>query len=123
METTLLIGRILLGGYFVLGGINHFSQKASLTGYAQSKNIPLPGLSVMVTGLLMIAGGLGILLWQFVPVAILLLVLFLLPTTILMHAFWKQTDDAAKQSDMREFLKNMGLLGALLILYSVSNLF
>ena len=123
MEETLLVGRILLGGYFILSGINHMTHKAGLTSYAQSKGIPFPMLSVLITGILLTLGGLGILLWQYVDIALLLLVLFLLPTTILMHSFWRETDASARQSDMREFQKNMGLLGAILILYSVSNLF
>lgn len=37
METIFLIGRIILGGYFLYNAYNHFTELDALTGYAQSK--------------------------------------------------------------------------------------
>ena len=62
METTMLyLGRILFGGYFIYGGFNHFKMLDMMSGYAQSKGVPMPKLSVAFSGLLLFAGGLSVL--------------------------------------------------------------
>jgi uncharacterized membrane protein YphA (DoxX/SURF4 family) len=39
------------------------------------------------------------------------IVLFLLPVTLIMHAFWADHDPAKRQVDMINFTKNIALLG------------
>lgn len=115
-----LIGRILLGGYFLRAAIvGHFMSHAALTGYAQSKGVPSPGPAVLLTGLLLLVGGLGILLGAYVPWAVLALVLFLLPVSFMMHAYWKDTDPGMKMGDQVNFWKNLALLGAALCLLAI----
>jgi|AntRauTorckE6833_2_1112554.scaffolds.fasta_scaffold60204_2 uncharacterized membrane protein YphA (DoxX/SURF4 family) len=119
MEIIFLIGRILLGGYFLYSGINHFRNVEELTGYAGSKNLPAPKWAVIFTGALLTLGGIGVVLGVFPELAILLLILFLLPTTLIMHDFWNADEDA-KQSEMTDFLKNIALIGALLMLLALA---
>lgn len=45
----------------------------------------------------------------------LLLIVFLVPVTLMMHAFWKETDPQAKQAEQVAFNKNLALIGAALI--------
>jgi len=66
MEYLFLLGRILLGGYFIKNGYNHLKNLNMLTGYAQSKGVPMPKIAVFVTGLMLLFGGLGILLGVYV---------------------------------------------------------
>jgi len=114
-----ILGRILLGGYFIMSGVNHFQHLKHLTGYAQSKGVPMPLTAVWVTGLMMLLGGAGILLGVYVEISILLLSLFLLVTTIMMHQFWKVTDQTARMGEEINFKKNMALLGALLMFLAI----
>jgi putative oxidoreductase len=117
METTLLyIGRILFGGYFAFGGFNHFKMLDTMSGYARSKGAPMPKLSVAFSGVLLIVGGLSVLFDILPGFGLVALVLFLLPVTFIMHAFWKVQDPAAKMHEMVNFMKNIALLGAVLIL-------
>ena len=116
MVYILLLGRILLGGYFIMAGFNHFKHLQNMTGYAQSKGVPMPRESVLLTGVMMLLGGLGILLWIYVTWSIYLLVLFLLVTTFKMHQFWNITDPMQKMGEEINFKKNLALLGALLML-------
>ena len=51
----------------------------------------------------------------------LLLVLFLLPVTVMMHDFWKAVDPEAKQTEMISFNKNLALIGGALILFYFVN--
>lgn len=115
-----LIGRILFGGYFLLMAWNHFTKVGALAGYAQSKGVPMPQAAVLVGGVLLLAGGLGILLGAYVEWAVLALVLFLVPVSFAMHNFWAVADPTMKMADMINFQKNMALLGAALMMLSVS---
>ncbi len=114
-----VLGRILLGGYFIMSGFNHFKNLAGTTGYAQSKGVPMAKEAVMLTGAMMILGGAGILLGVYVQCAITLLALFLIGVTPKMHAYWKDTDPMQKMGNRINFYKNLGLLGAILMLAAI----
>ena len=119
MEYLFVLGRVLLGGYFILSGINHFKNVQGLAGYARSKGVPMAKEGVLLSGLMMILGGLGVLLGVYIQVSILLLVLFLLVTSLKMHQYWKVTDGMARMGEEINFKKNLALLGALLMLLSL----
>ena len=114
-----LLGRILLGGYFIQNAYNHFKNVDSLTGYAQSKGVPWAKASVLITGLMMLLGGLGILLGVYVEISVLLLSVFLLGTLWKMHRYWEVSDPMARMGEYVNFYKNLGLLGAILILLAI----
>lgn len=118
MNVLFLIGRILLGGYFLNSGINHFRNLEFMSGYAGSKNVPMPKAAVIVTGLLLLAGGAGVVLGMLPQIAILLLLLFLLPTTLIMHDFWNAGEDE-KMNEQINFMKNFALIGALLMFFVI----
>ncbi|MFY9457749.1 MAG: DoxX family membrane protein [Candidatus Spechtbacterales bacterium] len=119
MDIFFLIGRILFGGFFVMSGINHFMKVGMMAQYTASKNVPSPKFAVMVTGLLLILGGLGILLGVYVELAVLALALFFVPVSFKMHNFWAVQDPQQKMAEMVNFLKNMALLGAALMTLAI----
>ncbi len=122
MEATaylFILGRIFLGVYFIMSGTNHFKNLGMLTGYAQSKGVPMPKEAVLLTGLMMFLGGWGILLGVYIEISILLLSVFLVVTTLTMHQYWKVTDQMARMGEMVNFHKNLGLLGAILMLLAI----
>ncbi|MDQ3304266.1 MAG: DoxX family protein [Actinomycetota bacterium] len=92
MAILLLLGRILFGGFFIMSGINHFTNVKMMAGYSASKNVPAPGLAVIATGVLLVAGGLSIVLGFLPVVGLALLILFLIPTSVMMHNFWTVED-------------------------------
>ena len=111
-----LLGRILLGGYFLQNAYSHFKNTDGLAGYSQSKGVPAPKASVIITGIMMLLGGLGILLGVYVEYAVFLLALFLLGTLVKMHRYWEATDPAARMGEHINFYKNLALLGAVLLM-------
>lgn len=119
MEISLLIGKILFGGYFIYSGLNHFRSTEMLAGYAKSKNVPMPKASVLLSGAMMVLGGLGVLLGMYVKISLALIAAFLLVASFAMHAFWKESDQAAKMGDMVNFTKNIALIGAILMLIAL----
>ena len=57
MKAPFLIGRAMLGGFFIYNGIHHFQEAEMMAGYAKSKKLPLPKAAVIGTGVAMVAGG------------------------------------------------------------------
>ena len=119
MEYLFILGRVLLGGYFIRSGYMHFKHLAMMTGYAQSKGVPMASGAVMLTGLMMLFGGAGVLLGAYVAVSISLLAFFLLITTFQMHRYWEIQDPMQRMGEQVNFYKNLGLLGAVLMLYAI----
>jgi uncharacterized membrane protein YphA (DoxX/SURF4 family) len=119
MDILFLIGRILFGGYFLMNGMNHLFKSAGLAGYAASKGVPQPKLAVFSSGLLILFGGVAIILGVYILYAVGALALFLIPVSFMMHAFWKISDPMQKIMEQVNFMKNMALLGAALMLLSI----
>jgi len=116
MTTIFIIGRILLGGFFLINAYSHFKNATSMAGYATGKGVPHAKLAVQGSGVLLLIAGLSIITGFMTGLGILAGVLFLVPTTFIMHAYWKISDPNAKMMEHIQFNKNMAILGALLML-------
>jgi len=116
MEILFLIGRILFGGFFLISGFKHFKNGKMLTGYAASKGVPSASLAVYVSGLMIFLGGLGVLLGVYTQVSLWLIIIFLVLTSFKMHNFWTIADPMAKMPEQVNFMKNMALAGAALMM-------
>jgi uncharacterized membrane protein YphA (DoxX/SURF4 family) len=90
-----------------------------MSGYAKYKKVPAAKLSVIVSGLMILVGGLYIALGIYADLGALLIAAFLIPTSFLMHAFWKETDATAKQNESIAFFKNFSMAGAALIIFAL----
>ena len=119
MNAVLLVGRVLFALIFLNSGIGHLTKTAAMTGYAQYKKVPAAKLSVIVTGLMILVGGIFIVLGLYADLGALLIAAFLIPTAVMMHAFWKETDATAKMNETIAFFKDLSLAGAALIIYAV----
>lgn len=120
MEVVFLIGRIILGVYYLFNASNHFFRLEMMSGYAASKGVAAPKLFVVVTGALLLVGGLSILLGVRPAVGVVALVLFFLPVSFIMHNFWAVQDPMAKMLEMVNFTKNMALMGAALMFLAIT---
>jgi uncharacterized membrane protein YphA (DoxX/SURF4 family) len=120
MEYIFLLSRVLFGGFFLMAGINHIKHLNQMAGYAGSKGVPSPKLAVLVSGIMVLLGGAGIILGLYISISVLLIVLFLIPVTFQMHAFWKDTDPMVKMSNKINFQKNVALLGGALAYLFIS---
>lgn len=118
MELVAFIGRVLFSLLFLGAAFGHFKDRAAMSEYAKAKNVPMADASVLGSGVLLVLGGLSVLLGVWADLGSLLLVLFLVPTAVLMHDFWKQTDPATKQVEQVMFMKNIALAGAALVLFT-----
>jgi putative oxidoreductase len=112
MRETLLLGRIFFSLIFLVAGFGHFSD--STISYAASQGVPYAGLTVPLSGLLAIFGGLSILFGYKAKIGAWALVVFLVPVTLTMHAFWMVSDPAAAALQQAMFFKNLSMLGGAL---------
>lgn len=115
MEWAFLVGRIIVGVFWLFNAFNHFAQGKIMIPYAKSKCVPLAEIAVPGTGLLLLIGGLSFLTGLYPTIGIAALVLFLVPTTFIMHNFWAVQDPQMKMAEMVNFNKNLALLGFLLM--------
>jgi uncharacterized membrane protein YphA (DoxX/SURF4 family) len=119
MDLILVIGRILFGGFFLMSGINHFAKLEAMTGYAKYKKLPAAKLGVLISGLMLVIGGLSVILGYYADLGALLLAIFLVLAAVIFHNFWKETDATAKQNEMLGFMKDIALAGAALIIFAL----
>ncbi len=119
MTVAFLIGRILLGAYYLFNASNHFFQLNNMAAYAQSKGVPAPKLATLVAGVLLLIGGLSILTGFQPLIGVAALVLFFLPVTFIMHAFWKVQDQMARMGEMVNFVKNIALMASALMFLAI----
>lgn len=117
MDVVILIGRILFVLLFFGSAFGHLTQTSGMAEYAKSRGVPMPEVAVIGSGVLMVLGGLSVLLGLWADLGALLLLIFLVPTAVLMHPFWKETDAQTKQMEQIQFLKDMSLAGASLMLF------
>lgn len=119
MDVVALIGRILFVLLFVGSAFGHLTQADAMSGYAAARGVPQAKLAVLGSGVLMLVGALMVLLGIWLDLGALLLVIFLVPTAVLMHPFWKETDAMAKQTEMISFQKDVALAGAALLILAL----
>jgi putative oxidoreductase len=111
---TALAGRVLYSAIFIMAAMGHFS--AGTIAYAAQAGVPLANLAVPASGVIALAGGLSVLLGYRARIGAALLVLFLVPVTFSMHAFWAVSDPMMHQMQQVMFLKNISLIGAALFI-------
>ena len=116
MEIIVLVGRILFGGFFIMSGINHFQNLGMMSGYTESKNVPFARLAVIVSGVMLVAGGASVLFGIVPIVGLTVLILFLLTKYVTMNHFWYIQERQQRAADQVNFLKNVALIGASLAL-------
>jgi len=114
-----LIGRVLLGGVLAYLGISNMLDAENKIEYARSTGVPVAGLAVPVSFVLLIGGGLGILLGVYPMIASVGVIAFFAGVTPAMHAFWRIDDPDERSQEKTQFLVNLALLGSALIVLAV----
>jgi putative oxidoreductase len=114
MKYLVLLGRILYAAIFVMSAPGHFT--AGTVAYAAGKGVPMASIAVPLSGVIALLGGLSIVLGYKAKYGAWLIVLFLVPVTIMMHNFWAVTDPMMRQMQNINFMKNLSMLGAALLI-------
>jgi putative oxidoreductase len=119
MKYVALLGRFLYAFVFVMGGAANFSKMG--IDHAQTAGVPMASVTVPLAGLIAVLGGLSVALGYKARWGAWLIVLFLVPVTIVMHAFWKIADPQMAQMEQVNFFKNVSLLGAALLITQIGS--
>jgi uncharacterized membrane protein YphA (DoxX/SURF4 family) len=122
MDIILIVGRILYGMIFLGSGIaGHLMQADGTAGYAQMRGMNNPKPMVQLSGVLLAAGALGIMTGFWIDLAVLGMVAYLVISNVVIHHFWTDDDAMTRQMEMTQFMKNLALIGAGLILFALAD--
>jgi putative oxidoreductase len=113
MGIVVLLGRIFLSAIFLAAAPRHFTREG--ISHAAALGVPLASILVPLSGVLALAGGASVLLGYRAEQGAWILVAFLVPVTVLMHAFWRLADPVTIHVQQAMFMKNVALLGAALL--------
>ena len=114
------LGRILFSIIFISSGFNHFLKIKMLTGYAKYKRIPLAMAAVILTGLVLILGGVYILIGFYVDLGGLIVAIFSLVAAPLFHDFWNEQDAVIRANTATAFWRNIAIAGAGLMIFALA---
>ena len=116
----LLLGRVVFSFFFIYSGFNHLTKLSTYSQYAGSSGVPAPTVAVAVTGLMLLGGGFSILLGVQPKWGAALLIVFLVPTAVMMHRFWGISDPMMAANQAANFWKNIALAGAALMIFGLA---
>lgn len=125
MSLLRVLGRPMLASMFVAGGLDSVRHPENVTEIAEpvvrpvTDRVPLLPDStedcVRLSGAVQVVGGLMLATGRMSRPAALAIALTLVPTTLAAHRFWEEEDPDRKTQQRIHFLKNISLLGGLLI--------
>lgn len=114
VRLTTLIARVCLALIFFVSAAGKMADYGGTVGHMTSLGVPMAKLLLAGALVFEIAGGLMMLFGWRARFGALLLVLFLIPTTLVYHGFWGYTG-VERTAQMLQFLKNLAIIGGLLM--------
>ncbi len=119
------VARPLLAAMFIAGGIDAIRSPEGKVDAASAVTRPLarriPALPqdaetlVKLNGVVQAGAGILMATGRFRRLAALALIASIIPTTYAGHRFWEESDDAVRAQQLTHLLKNLGLLGGLIL--------
>lgn len=106
-----LAARICLSLIFLYGGIKNLTGFAATEQMIAARGLPFPSLMLLGNIVFQLVGAISLVLGYKVRWGAILLIVFLIPTTLVFHNF------LADPKETIPFLKNLSLIGGLLMVY------
>lgn len=113
MRMLVPVGRVLFALIFITSLFGHFSGAA--IDMAAAHGVPLATIVVPLSGILALLGGLSVAIGYRARFGALLILLFLVPVTLVMHKFWGIDDPQVAALQKAMFMKNVSMAGAALL--------
>ncbi len=114
-ELLMTLGRLLLSMIFLVSAAGKVMDWGGTAAYMESKGMPLAPVFLAGAILFEVAGGLMVLLGFKARIGVVVLLVFLVPTTVIFHNFWS-FEGQEQQTQMISFLKNLSIMGGLLMI-------
>ena len=117
-DISILIGRSLLGLYFLGPGIAKVFNYSNYVAVMQENEVPLTLTALPIVILVQVIGGLMLILNQNVKFCALLLFATTIVINFYIHDFWTLADGLSKSHETQNFIKNLAICAGLLVLAS-----
>lgn len=112
MVALFLVGRELLGLFFLMMGFKRFRNTAGMAAMTVANGVPRPKLAVPLAAGLLLLAGFSFLTGWLPLVGVAAVTLFMIPVSLLMPAFWREETSGGQLVPMTRFLRNLSILGA-----------
>ena len=116
-DTVALVGRILLAVMFIISGFGKIAGFDGTVGYIASKGLPIAQLVAIGTIAVELGGGIMLAVGFKARWAALALAIFTLLAAIIFHNFWA-AEAAQKMSQQINFMKNISIVGGMLMVFA-----
>jgi putative oxidoreductase len=110
----LLIGRGLLGLYFILPGISKITGFAATGEYMAAHGVPFIPVLLVLTIVIQIGGGLALMFGFKAQLVAFVLAGLTLVISIFMHNFWVMEEGLERNHEIQNFVKNLAIMAGLL---------
>ena len=111
-----IVGRFLLGLYFLLPGLAKVFLFQDNLDVVTLREVPLPTLSLSLVAIAQIFFGTMLMLGKYVHIGALVLAVVTLLINFYIHNFWNMAGDANQAHETQNFVKNLGIFAGLLVL-------
>ena len=109
-----ILGRLCLITIFLMSAVgNKIPKYAEVAADMDSKGVPYPEVSLGLAIAFLMLGSIMVLSGYYARIGALLLAVFLALATYYFHPFWTTPED---KNQVAHFMKNLGLLGAMLFI-------
>ena len=109
-----LVGRVLLGLYFVLPGIQKIVGFEQTSAYMADHGVPLIPVLLVLTIIIQIGGGTALIAGFRTQSVAFVLAGLTLVISLFMHDFWNFSDAVQRAHETQNFVKNMAIMAGLL---------
>lgn len=106
-----LVGRILFALMFLMPALNKITNFEGTQLYMASKNMPMIPFLLVCAIMILLFGAFSIATGFKTKIGVVALIIFLIPATLIFH------NELSDQNQFIHFLKNVALLGGLLMLF------
>ena len=104
----LLIGRIILGVYFLIfGAVFKIFNYEMMFNYMIEHEVPYTQYALIITIIIQFVCGVGIILGKYSKISAFVLALVTIIINYYMHDFWNMSEGLEQRHEMQNFVKNM----------------
>ncbi len=111
-----IVGRSLLGLYFIGPGLSKVFDFASTLALMRMKGVPISFFLLPLTIVMQLLGGIFLILGKHLRLTAFLLFSLTIFINIFMHNFWALNGDPSQGHEMQNFVKNLAIAAGLLVL-------
>lgn len=109
------LARPLMAGMYIVDGASALRSPGGRVDAVRAAGLSEPDRLVQANAATMLVGGLALGTGRLPRLSALALAATMVPTTYIGHAFWSEGDATARALQRQQFLKNLSMLGGLLL--------